>query len=90
MNDVELESEESGDDDDESDSESDDVYVFLTSSGNHDDTGVTFDDDADADDGSVDDDFEPFLENMLNVELEADAGGFEFANDIFGWLFCYY
>lgn len=83
--------EESGDDDDdESDSESDDVYVFLTSSGNHDDTGGTFvdavDDDA-ADDESVDDDdFASFLENMLNIELEADAGGFEFANDIFGCL----
>jgi hypothetical protein len=95
MNDVELESEESGDDDDdEPDSESDDVYVFLTSSGNHDDTGEDFDaDDADDDgsvDGADDDDFEPFLENMLNIELEADAGGFEFANDIFGCLFCYY
>jgi hypothetical protein len=77
--------EESGDGD-ESDSESDDVYVFLTSSGNHDDTGKDFDeaDDADeADDGSV---LDPFLENMLNIELEADAGGFEFANDIFGCL----
>lgn len=83
MNDGELESEESGDDDDdESDSDSDDVYdVFLISSGNHDDTGGTFDDvEADeADDGSV---LDPFLENMLNIELEADAGGFEFANDI--------
>ena len=83
--------EESGDDDDNSESESDDVYVFLTSSGNHDDTGEDFDDDDDvdadeADDGSVDDDFESFLENMLNIELEADAGGFEFANDIFGCL----
>jgi hypothetical protein len=90
MNDVEFESEESLDDDDNS--ESDVVYVFLTSSGNHDDTGETFDaDDADdADDGSVDgadddddDDFEPGLENMLNIEFDADAGGFEFANDIF-------
>lgn len=88
--------EESGDDD-ESDSESDDVYVFLTSSGNHDDTGGTFDeadeaddaDDADAaDDGSV---LDPFLENMLNIELEADAGGFEFANDMFVCVcVCYY
>jgi hypothetical protein len=85
MNEGELESEESGDDE----SESDAVYVvFLTSSGNHDDTGEDFVDavvDA-ADDRSVDDDFESFLENMLNIELEADAGGFEFANDIFGWL----
>jgi hypothetical protein len=83
MNDGE-ESGESGDDE----SESDDVYVFLTSSGNHDDTGGTFvdaDDDA-LDDESVDDDFASFLENMLNIELEADAGGFEFANDIFGCL----
>jgi hypothetical protein len=85
MNEVELEleSEESGDDDD---SESDAVYVFLTSSGNHDDTGEDFDeaDEADeADDGSA---LDPFLENMLNIELEADAGGFEFANDIFGCL----
>ena len=85
MNDVELESDESGDDD-KSDSESD-VYVFLTSSGNHDATDEDFDaDDADddaADDGSVDDAFESFLENMLNIEFDADAGGFEFANDIF-------
>jgi len=83
MNDGELESGESGDND--PDSESDAVYVFLTSSGNHDDTGGTFvdaDDDDAEDDGSVDDDFESFLENMLNIELEADAGGFEFANDI--------
>jgi hypothetical protein len=92
MNDGELESGESGDDDE---SESDDVYVFLTSSGNHDDTGGTFvdADDADdaADDGSVDDDFESFLENMLNIELEADAGGFEFANDMFVCVcVCYY
>lgn len=80
--------EESGDD---NDSESDAVYVFLTSSGNHDATGEDFDeadadeaDEADeADDGSV---LDPFLENMLNIELEADAGGFEFANDIFGCL----
>ena len=94
MNDGELES----GDDDESDSESDDVYVFLTSSGNHDDTGgedfVDADADADADaadDGSVDDDFESFLENMLNIELEADAGGFEFANDMFVCVcVCYY
>jgi hypothetical protein len=85
MNDGELESGESGDDDDDPDSESDDVYVFLTSSGNHDDMGGTFveADEAD-DDGSV---LDPFLENMLNIELEADAGGFEFANDIFGCLF---
>jgi len=86
MNDVELESDESGDDDDddESDSESD-VYVFLTSSGNHDATDEDFDADDDAaDDGSVDDDaFESFLENMLNIEFDADAGGFEFANDMF-------
>jgi hypothetical protein len=82
--------EESGDDDDP-DSESDDVYVFLTSSGNHDDTGEDFDE-ADADDAaSVDDDFESFLENMLNIELEADAGGFKFANDIFVCVcVCYY
>jgi hypothetical protein len=86
--------EESGDDNDDPDSESDDVYVFLTSSGNHDDTGGTFvdaDDADDADDGSVDDDFESFLENMLNIELEADAGGFEFANDMFVCVcVCYY
>jgi len=95
MNDVELESDESGDDDDddESDSESD-VYVLLTSAGNHDATGEDFDDEAD--DGSVDgadddDAFESFLENMLNIEFDADAGGFEFANDIFvcGCV-CYY
>ncbi len=30
---------------------------------------------------------DPFLENMLNIELEADAGGFEFANDILGCLY---
>ena len=48
MNDVELESEESGDDE----SESDAVYVFFTSSGNHDDTGGTFDGADGADDGS--------------------------------------
>jgi len=85
MNDVELESEESGDDE----SESDAVYVFLTSSGNHDDMGGTFDD-ADGADGADWEDngsgLDPFLENMLNIELEADAGGFEFANDIFGCL----
>jgi major membrane immunogen (membrane-anchored lipoprotein) len=94
INDGELESGESGDDDE---SESDDVYVFLTSSGNHDATGEDFDDDDDdvdadeADDGSVDEDFESFLENMLNIELEADAGGFEFANDMFVCVrVCYY
>ena len=89
MNDGELETGESGDDD----SESDDVYVLLTSSGNHDATGEDFvdaDDDA-VDDESVDDDFESFLENMLNIELEADAGGFEFANDMFVCVrVCYY
>ena len=80
--------EESGDDE----SESDAVYVFLTSSGNHDATGEDFvDADDDAVDESVDDDFESFLENMLNIELEADAGGFEFANDIFVCVcVCYY
>lgn len=85
MNDVELESEESGDDE----SKSDAVYVFLTSSGNHDDTGGTFDDVDEADEADEADDgsaLDPFLENMLNIELEADAGGFEFANDIFGCL----
>ena len=88
MNDVELESESEESLDDDDNSESDVVYVFLTSSGNHDDMGETFDAD-DADDGSVDgaddddDDFEPGLENMLNIEFDADAGGFEFANDIF-------
>jgi hypothetical protein len=92
MNDGELESDESGDDDE---SESDDVYVFLTSSGNHDDTEEDFDEADDVDeaaDGSVDDDdFESFLENMLNIELEADAGGFEFANDMFVCVcVCYY
>lgn len=82
MNDVELESEESGDDE----SESDDVYVFLTSSGNHDDTGGTFDEVGGADEADDRSVLDPFLENMLNIELEADAGGFEFANDIFGCL----
>jgi hypothetical protein len=88
MNEVELESEDS--DDDDSESELDDVYVFLTSSGNQDDTEEDFDDDDgsvdgadDADDGSA---LDPFLENMLNIELDADAGGFEFANDIFDCL----
>jgi len=89
MNDGELESGESGDDDPDSDSDA--VYVFLTSSGNHDDTGGTFvdaDEADEADDGSV---LDPFLENMLNIELEADAGGFEFANDIFVCVcVCYY
>ena len=90
MNDGELESGESGDNDPDSDSDA--VYVFLTSSGNHDATGEDFvDADDDAVDESVDDDFESFLENMLNIELEADAGGFEFANDIFVCVcVCYY
>jgi hypothetical protein len=82
MNDVGSDSDSESDPEDEADG----AYVFLTSSGNHEDTGETFDDadEADeADDGSA---LDPFLEKMLNIELEADAGGFEFANDIFGCL----
>lgn len=90
MNDVGSESDSESDPEDAADG----AYVFLTSSGNHEDTGETFDDADEADEADEADDgsaLDPFLEKMLNIELEADAGGFEFANDMFVCVcVCYY